>query len=69
MPLHIGEEELKSVNPTAYKVITNILDENEDLKIELAKLDHKYDDDKKIKDDKKKRKSHETKKGRQVTQV
>jgi hypothetical protein len=51
-PIHIGDNELKNVNTTAYKVISHIIDENDDLKEELAKyenptLDHKGSSEKK----------------------
>lgn len=34
-PIHLGDDELKSINPTGNKAVMQLLDENEDLKNEL----------------------------------
>ena len=34
-PIHLGDDELKSINPTGYKAVMQLLDENEDLKKKL----------------------------------
>lgn len=37
-PIHLGDDELKSINPTGYKAVMQLLDENEDLKNELKQM-------------------------------
>lgn len=43
-PHHIGDGDVKSINPTSYKLILNLLEENEDLRKEFSQSDLMIDD-------------------------
>jgi len=56
-PIHVGEGDVNSLNPTSNKLIKSLLEQNEDLRIELANSDRLKPGTQNIKDSSKKKAS------------
>ena len=56
-PIHVGDGDVNSLNPTSYKLIKSLLEQNEDLRVELAKSEQMKSGTQNIKDSSKKKAS------------